>query len=87
MEAIKGVIFDRGKKDGKYLALVGMVILSDEPIAHKNEEVIMGGSFLEPISDAINNLKRYNAPHNFGTLDSAIVLASNWKPKDLEKAK
>jgi len=85
MEAVKGVIFDRGMKLGKYMTLVGMVILSDEPIARKSEEIIMGGSILEPISDSINDLKRYDTPYNLGTLDNAIVTVSNMTLEEAEQ--
>lgn len=91
MEAIKGVIYDRGRtEDGKYKALIGVMLVTDEPIKDIQEEtVIMGVSqFDHPITHALNDIyKKYAYDWKLGSLDQGLIQASQMDPTELTQIK
>lgn len=65
----------------KYKAVVGMVLLSDEPLSAESTNVAMGSL---NISEEIRKLPRYKEPHKLGSIGDAIIAISSMSPDDLE---
>jgi hypothetical protein len=90
MEAVKGVIFDRGKdeiegrKVHKYL--VTMMLITDEPLENiEDETIIMSVKNTNFISDGLSFCEKYKPPYCLGDCSNAILSVTEMKPSDLEK--
>ena len=94
MEAVKGVVFDRGEKEVNgqkvHSYLVSFVLVTDQPLEgiKRGETIIMG---VQPatnlLTDALDTTKKYKPPYSLGDVSNAVMSASNFDPKDLEKIK
>lgn len=92
MEAIKGVIFDRGPtKLGSHEAhtyLVGLILVTDKPITNLTPlgNIIMGASQItQGISEALDHLDKYKPPFILGDLSDAVLSLPDMDPRRLEK--
>jgi hypothetical protein len=90
MEATKSIIWNRGEKtiDGKkvYTYLIGTILVTDKPIDGLKEidNISMGNTNYNPLSDAFSNTIKYKSPHNLGDLSNAMIDISSMTPEDLE---
>src|SRR5690242_6671424 len=87
MEAIKGVVYGRGTKEGKHRYLVGFMLVTDKKLTCVNETgetIIMGGQLFEAISDSLESIPKYKPPHPLGTLSNGIIQVCDMVPDDLE---
>lgn len=88
-EAIKGVIFGHDKTERGHKYLVGLVLITDEPldfVSPRGETIIMGGSPINLLTPALQTLVKYKPPHPMGEIGGAIIeVATYLKPEDLEK--
>lgn len=91
MEAAKGVIFGHDKTELGYKYLVGIVLITDEPldlVSPTGETIVMGGNDFNNITAGLQSLTKYKPPHNMGDLSGAVIEVSNWlHPDNLEKVK
>jgi len=91
MEAVKGVIFGHDKIEQGYKYLIGIVLITDEPldlVSLRGETVVMGGSPVNMLTPALQTLVKYKPPHPMGELGGAVIEVANWhKPDTLEKVK
>lgn len=92
MEAVKGFIFGRDKKelDGKscHSYLVSFVIITDEPldlVDPRGETVVMGVSPINTLTPALQLLTKYKPPYPMGEAGHAIMMAAGLNPENLEK--
>lgn len=97
MEAVKGLVYDRGEiatPDNKkaYKYLVSVILICDEPLtglSETGETIIMGGSAignsLTPALDLLTT--KYEPPYRLGEAGSAIIGISEMNPKELKKVK
>ena len=88
MEAIKGVIFGHDKIEQGYKYLVGLVLVTDEPldlVSLRGETVIMGSSPINLLTPALQTLTKYKPPHPMGEIGGAILeVANHHSPSTLE---
>jgi len=89
MEAVKGVIFDRGEgeieghKVHKYL--VTMMVVTDKPLDPlPPESIIMSLREASPASDFLFWATKYKVPYAMGDVMNAIMSVVDMKPEDLE---
>ena len=91
MEAVKGVIFGHDKIEQGYKYLVGLVLITDEPldlVSLRGETVVMGGSSVNMLTPALQTLTKYKPPHAMGEIGGAILEVAKWhSPDTLEKVK
>ena len=85
-DVAKVVFYNYGKvtnddNEKKYKAVVGMVLLSDEPLSAESTNVAMGSL---NISEEIRKLPRYKEPHKLGSIGDAVIAISSMSPDDLE---
>lgn len=89
MEAVKGVIFGHDKCEQGYKYLIGIVLVTDEPldlVSLRGETVVMGGSEVNLLTPALQTLTKYKPPHAMGDLSGAVMEIANWhKPDTLKK--
>ena len=89
MEAVKGVIFGHDKIEQGYKYLVGLVLITDEPldlVSLRGETVVMGGSPVNMLTPALQTLTKYKPPHAMGEIGGAMIEVANWhNPNTLEK--
>lgn len=88
-DVVKGVAFNRGEaflgKEKRHVTLVGLVIISEEPIMPENQqEVILVGA-VDYLANQINQLEFYEPPCPLGQLGSAMVNISNMDLVDVKK--
>lgn len=90
MEAVKGVIFGHDKIEQGYKYLIGLVLITDEPldlVSLRGETVVMGGSPVNMLMPALQTLTKYKPPHPMGELGGAVIQVSKLTPDNLEKVK
>lgn len=91
MEAIKGVIFGHDKTKLGYKYLVGLVLITDEPldlVSLTGETIVMGGTLVNLLTPALQTLVKYKTPHAMGEIGSAMMeVANDLKPERLEKVR
>ncbi len=90
MEAAKGVVFGHDKTEFGYKYLIGIVLITDEPlelIEPRGETIVMGGGAGCLITAGLQGLSKYKPPHPLGDLSSAILTVADMKPENLEKKK
>lgn len=89
MEALKGVIYYRGKVDGKHRYLVAFQIVTDHEIAGlvtgwSQETVIMSVKHLSHfMSEALDDTTKYVPPFPLGEISSAVMTACESDPSRL----
>ena len=75
MESVKGVIFGHDKNEHGHKYLIGLVLITDEPldlVSPTGETVVMGGSPVNMLTPALQTLTKYKPPHCLGDLSNAI---------------
>lgn len=90
MEAVKGVIFGQDKVEHGHKYLIGLILVTDEPLDLVNptgETIVMGGSEVNMLTPILQMLTKYRPPHCLGEFTNAIIEVSELKPTDLEKIK
>ena len=97
MEAVKGLVYNRGEiatpdKKKAYKYLVSVILITDEPLTGLNpsgETIIMGGSAIgNSITPALDLLTtKYEPPCPLGEAGLAILQISEMNPNDLKKVK
>lgn len=87
MEAAKGVIFGHDKNELGHKYLIGIVLVTDEPldlVSPRGETIIMGGSEVNMLTLALQTLVKYKPPHAMGELGNAVIEVASLQPDNLE---